>query len=631
MRLTTERDINRNISEAFAKVLLENASDKKIKKIADEYFGKMGVLGKRVVNQQTGEEMSYPKTESKPERPMFYDSAFLTNQCSELVPNCTLASRKFMPAVARIILPKIMRGDNSFTRDADELNKILKTIVNDQNHLNEYDNDLNGLSIEELKKRFGDTVKKNLEADKRLISSMKRTENKRYKIIRCPEQKDLLPFGEPLTTWCVAQKNGIHNYNGYTNDGLGMFYVCLRDDYNTVKPVVGENAPLDDYGLSMIAVNVNDDGSLKNCTCRWNHANGGNDNIMDEKQLSDLLGVNFYDTFKPRGIDEAWEKIVKRGTETDISRALGGIEIKDTYNNRIQYAIRDDEHNAIKKMTVCYTNNVLICLAEKNLTWFNVGLKRFVDPPETIYGNIDCSNITSLKSLNGSPKNVRGYFTCSGCTYLTTLEGSPRSVGTEFHCSMCTSLLSLKGAPASVGLRFICSDCTSLQTLEGAPSIIANFICSGCTSLASLEGCPKSIGSDFDCIGCSSLISLEGGPTGVGGDFACSRTSIKSLMGSPAIVKGSFICINCTSLESLVGSPNSIGNAFNCSGCTSLKTLKGSPRSVKRGFRCTRCTALTSLVGSPDSVGGDFYCSGCTSLKSLEGSPRHIGGRIIHD
>ena len=54
----------------------------------------------------------------------------------------------------------------------------------------------------------------------------------------------------------------------------------------------------------MLAVLVNPDGSLKHCTCRWNHDYGGNDNILDARQISDLLGVDFYKTFHPVDMTE---------------------------------------------------------------------------------------------------------------------------------------------------------------------------------------------------------------------------------------------------------------------------------------------------------------------------------------
>jgi uncharacterized protein YodC (DUF2158 family) len=56
---------------------------------------------------------------------------------------------------------------------------------------------------------------------------------------------------------------------------------------------------LDEYGLSMIAISVNENGMLSTCTCRWNHGNGGNDNIMNSKEISQIIGMNFFEVFKP--------------------------------------------------------------------------------------------------------------------------------------------------------------------------------------------------------------------------------------------------------------------------------------------------------------------------------------------
>ena len=57
----------------------------------------------------------------------------------------------------------------------------------------------------------------------------------------------------------------------------------------------------------MIAVSVDENGRLNTCTCRWNHDNGGNDSIMDPKQISEVIGMNFYQTFKP---NNKWKKLV---------------------------------------------------------------------------------------------------------------------------------------------------------------------------------------------------------------------------------------------------------------------------------------------------------------------------------
>ena len=50
--------------------------------------------------------------------------------------------------------------------------------------------------------------------------------------------------------------------------------------------------PLDDYGLSMLSIIVNENGELAYCTCRWNHDSGGSDNIMNAVEISKVVNVN---------------------------------------------------------------------------------------------------------------------------------------------------------------------------------------------------------------------------------------------------------------------------------------------------------------------------------------------------
>lgn len=58
----------------------------------------------------------------------------------------------------------------------------------------------------------------------------------------------------------------------------------------------------------MIAVSVTDEGYPNTITCRWNHTNRGNDHVMSKDDLEDLLGVNFYEVFKPYTKDELLER-----------------------------------------------------------------------------------------------------------------------------------------------------------------------------------------------------------------------------------------------------------------------------------------------------------------------------------
>ena len=97
-------------------------------------------------------------------------------------------------------------------------------------------------------------------------------------------------------------------YEDNTAGGTGRFYFCLQNGFENVPKKVGPNAPLDAYGLSMIAVCVTMEGEVNSITCRWNHKNGGSGHVMDDEQLSELLGVNFYNVFKPYTREELHAK-----------------------------------------------------------------------------------------------------------------------------------------------------------------------------------------------------------------------------------------------------------------------------------------------------------------------------------
>ena len=67
-----------------------------------------------------------------------------------------------------------------------------------------------------------------------------------------------------------------------------------------------ENAPLDEYGLSMISVLIDIDGSLDRLTTRWNHEYNGENNpeLCTPEQLERVINLPFYKTFKPYTRDE---------------------------------------------------------------------------------------------------------------------------------------------------------------------------------------------------------------------------------------------------------------------------------------------------------------------------------------
>ena len=473
-------------------------------------------------------------------------------------------SCKFLLGVTRIYFGFVKYShQNEIQGKISQLEKIIKILTT--SHANEYDNNLNGLSYSDLDSKFKGTIQKNLDNEMNALKDQHFERDTSYKFIPITDFATAKKFGK-WTSWCVTHQKRM--YDSYTKDGLGLFYFCLKDGFENVKKDVGEGCPLDEYGKSMIAISVNDDGSLNTATCRWNHDNGGNDNIFkDAKEVSQFFGVNFFDTFKPRSVDELLSKFRKNAIPSKVANKLDGIETKDQCLHLVK-------NGRVQTWKLVYSGSEGKCYTYDHFYWFDEDGNEIV-APQNVNGDFNCYECTSLTSLEGAPYEVGGNFNCIGCTSLTSLEGAPEKVSESFICSKCTSLTSLEGAPKEIGRNFDCSYCTSLTSLEGVPKEIGGgFYCRSCTSLTSLEGAPEKVSGDFDCYGCTSLIYL--------GD---------------TILK--------------------IGRNFYCQSCTSLTSLEGAPQEVGGNFNCIGCTSLTSLEGAPEKVSGDFYCNN-TKIKSSQ-------------
>ena len=200
---------------------------------------------------------------------------------------------KYAKAIARIAAYQIEVDEVNFK----EFDQALGILGSNPEVATQFDENLNNMSAEDFISEMQPHLKAQLEEDKQRSSSTERTANARYQIVCVPTFEDCVEYGE-YTDWCIAGSETA--YEHYTNNGANIFYFCLRDDYKNVEAVPGPDAPFDDYGLSMIAVSVNPDGSLDTSTSRWNFDQGGYDHLFSVEQLEDILGVNFYDTFKPR-------------------------------------------------------------------------------------------------------------------------------------------------------------------------------------------------------------------------------------------------------------------------------------------------------------------------------------------
>ena len=230
------------------------------------------------------------------------DAMKFIGQLKVKIPSVRLQQEKFLLGVARLFIDGDLSVDDDFK--CTNFNQTLKLIASDA-HVNEYDNNLNGMSAEELINRFADVRVGELSKRKELMGGKQYHQNREYTIVPINSYEEATKYAK-YNEWCVTYSEDM--FDDKTCHGAGRFYFCLRNGFENVPKKVGPNAPLDDYGLSMIAVSVTMEGEPNSITCRWNHDNGGSDSVMDDEQLSDLLGVNFYSVFKPYTREELHAK-----------------------------------------------------------------------------------------------------------------------------------------------------------------------------------------------------------------------------------------------------------------------------------------------------------------------------------
>ena len=218
------------------------------------------------------------------------------------IPSVRLQQEKFLLGVARLFIDGDLRVNDDFK--CTNFNQTLKLIASDA-HVNEYDNNLNGMSAEELINRFADVRVGELSKRKELMGVKHYQQNRQYTIVPINSYEEATKYAK-YNEWCVTYSEEM--FDDKTCHGAGRFYFCLRNGFENVPKKAGPNAPLDAYGLSMIAVSITIEGEPNSITCRWNHDNGGSDSVMDDEQLSELLGVNFYSVFKPYTREELHAK-----------------------------------------------------------------------------------------------------------------------------------------------------------------------------------------------------------------------------------------------------------------------------------------------------------------------------------
>ena len=230
------------------------------------------------------------------------------------IPNVRMNNCKYFLGVTRMIMEKQLTDGESIMK----LNSILKYINNDESLNSSFDRNLNGLTFEKLSEQTTEGMEQAYKSERERLGSTDFGErNTSYNIVKINDFEEASEYGK-YTPWCVTHE--IKAFNDYTNNGICVFYFCLKDGFESIPEKIGENCPLDEYGLSMLAVCVDENGECNSITCRWNDNNGGNGNIMSTEELSRLLGVNFYEVFKPSTVfKEKLEKALSLAEKGDFS------------------------------------------------------------------------------------------------------------------------------------------------------------------------------------------------------------------------------------------------------------------------------------------------------------------------
>ena len=225
---------------------------------------------------------------------------------------------KFIWGVTRMYLDRQISDATTIST----LNQTLKYIVTPA-HYNEYDRNLNGLSAQQLIDRFKQARTDDLEKDKAELGKAQYTEHPEYKIVRIDSFEQAKQYGR-YNDWCLAQGYGEDNYDQYTSNGVNQLYFILRDGFEKEPRVKGENAPYDSYGLSMMTVIVDPEGMMTQSTTRWNHDNESSDSAFTPKQISEIIGRNFYEVFKPN-------TKFKDAVANALERLKMGAQVKDVF------------------------------------------------------------------------------------------------------------------------------------------------------------------------------------------------------------------------------------------------------------------------------------------------------------
>ena len=246
-----------------------------------------------------------------------------------MVPEVRNAEFKYGQAVARLLLN--YKEIQSNYQSASELNEIIKIIT--AAHQHEWDSNLRNLSMRELKDFFHNETKTLNCTDRDILSKMTFIPNNSYSIVHVKDFEQAAAY-KNYCSWCITTTESM--WNSYSAGGINNVYFVLKSGFENMVEDKFEQDKKDEYSLSMISVIVRPFGNLAFCTGRYNHRHGGNDALFNTLELSELIGRNYFEVFKPKSGKELEEVIFSQWTEVEpdsIALNKGWKLLKKVKNN----------------------------------------------------------------------------------------------------------------------------------------------------------------------------------------------------------------------------------------------------------------------------------------------------------
>lgn len=196
---------------------------------------------------------------------------------------------KYLRGIVRICCGRDIDMFADCNRDA---LKLFKQFIDYIYHNNlDFDEDLNGLSLDGLKEQIGKELRQHNISNwlKNINDGDSFSQTGEYTIKRIPNYEAANQYAS-YVDWCITY--GENHYRSYTGAGE-QFFFCLKNGFENVERKVGDNCPLDEYGLSMVSVCIRPDGTPTYITTRWNHAHNGenNEQLCSLEQIEQVLGI----------------------------------------------------------------------------------------------------------------------------------------------------------------------------------------------------------------------------------------------------------------------------------------------------------------------------------------------------